>query len=162
MREKTHRLPRERYLGEQTVAFTTRILDHRPLFHGPRAANDFAGIMIGEAAKREVDVLLACFMPDHVHALLRGGSEGSDVLEAFYRFKLRTGVLLDRFYRPAHWQKDFYDHIVRCGADWRAQAKYVALNPIRAGLVEDPFDYPHCYSSLDTSREVLGQIFWEA
>ena len=160
-REKPHRLPRERYLGERTVVFTTRLLDRRPLFGGPCAADDFAAILIEEAGRQECDLLVVCFMPDHVHALLRRRTEASDALEAFYRFKLRTGVLLDRFYRPAHWQKDFYDHVVRCDGDWRGQAKCLALNPIREGLVQDAFDHPFVYSSLDTRQEVLSQIFWD-
>ena len=101
MREKNHRLAREQYVGERIVAFTTRVLDRRPLFAGPRTANDFAAILIEEADKQTSNLMLACFMPDHVHALLQGRCEKSDALEAFYRFKLRTGVLLDRFYRPA-------------------------------------------------------------
>jgi REP element-mobilizing transposase RayT len=132
------------------------------LFREPRPSNDFAAILVQEASEQQCELLLGCFMPDHLHALIRGTDEKSDVLEAFYRFKLRTGVLLDRFYRPAHWQKDFYDHIVRCDGDWRGQAKYVALNPVRKGTVEDPFDYPFNYSSLDTREEVLSQIFWDA
>jgi putative transposase len=100
-------------------------------------------------------------MPDHVHAILQGRFEAIDALGAFYKFKLRTGIQLDRFCRPAHWQKDFYDHIVRCDGDWRGQAKYVALNPVRAGLVQDPFDYPFAYLSLDTRQEILSQIFWD-
>lgn len=97
MREKTHRLPPDRYSGERTVAFTTRLLDRNPLFEKPRASKDFAAILAQEAETHGSDLLFASFMPDHVHALIRGRGEASDALQAFYRFKLRTGVLLDRF-----------------------------------------------------------------
>ena len=93
--------------------------------------------------------------------MLRGRSPQSDALATFYRFKLRTGVMLDRFDRPNAWQKDFYDHIVRTDGDWRGQAKYIALNPVRAQIVEDAYDYPNLYSSLDTKAEVISQIFWD-
>ena len=160
-RERPHRLPPERYRGKTLVAFTTCLEDRHPLFLDPRRADEFARVLIEETARHDAVLLLACFMPDHVHVLLQGRSDAADPLAAFVRFKLRTGVRLDRFCRPTHWQKDFYDHIVRCDRDWRGQARYVALNPVRAGLVEDPFDYPLVFSSLDTRQEVLAQIFWD-
>jgi len=32
--------------------------------------------------------------------------------------------------------------VIRKSDDWRRQVAYVLKNPVRAGLVEDPFAYP--------------------
>ena len=133
----------------------------KPFFVGDYPAPKFATVLCEECEKRDCDVLIACYMPDHLHAMIRGRSADGDALETFYRFKLRTGVMLDRFDRPTAWQKDFYNHIVRTSGDWRGQAKYICLNPLRAGIVEDAYDYAHLYSSRGETREVLAQIFWD-
>ena len=159
-REKPHRLPRERYLGEQTVAFTTCLENRYPLFVEERRPTEFAKILIEETERHECELVIACFMPDHLHVLAKGRTASSDALAAFYRFKLRTGIQLDRFCRPAKWQKDLYDHIARYGHDWRSQARYIAHNPLRAGLVEEPLEYPYIYSSMGDQKQVLYDIYW--
>lgn len=59
-----------------------------------------------------------------------------------FNFKSRAGAWLRSNHPTTFFQKGFYDHIVRDGEDWRHQATYIALNPVRAGLVENLFDYP--------------------
>ncbi len=39
------------------------------------------------------------------------------------------------------WQEGYYDEIARLGEDWASHARYIALNPIRAGFVEEPEDW---------------------
>ena len=96
-REKPHRLPRERYRGEQTVALTSRLLDRDELFRHGRRADDLAAILIEEAQRHGCDLLLACFMPDHLHVLLRGRDPQADALGADLRERLaraeREGAL---------------------------------------------------------------------
>ena len=40
------------------------------------------------------------------------------------------------------WQRRFYDHVVRDETDVRTKLVYLHNNPVRAGLVEDPVEYP--------------------
>ena len=57
-------------------------------------------------------------------------------------FKQQSGFWLGQ-QRPAfHWQKDFYDHIIRANEDLGTQIRYIANNPVRKGLVSDWHDYP--------------------
>ena len=83
-----------------------------------------------------------CFMPDHAHIMVKGLNDGSNSLSAISTFKHRTGMWFKRQRLDARWQRDFYDHVLRMVVDWRNQAKYIALNPVRAGLAEDWCDYP--------------------
>lgn len=79
-------------------------------------------------------------MPDHLHVMFKGLGEGADALLAIRKFKLLSGLWFDRT-RLVSWQRGFHDHTIRGAEDWRNHATYIALNPVRAGLVEDPFDY---------------------
>ena len=40
-----------------------------------------------------------------------------------------------------HWQKDFFDHLLRSNESYSAKWEYVRQNPVRAGLVKDADDW---------------------
>ena len=44
------------------------------------------------------------------------------------------------------WQAGYYDHCLRGDEDLRLQARYILENPVRAGIVESPRDYPYSWS----------------
>jgi putative transposase len=85
-------------------------------------------------------------MPDHLHLLLQATAANSELLpfvRAFkhktsHRFRARTGKTL--------WQTSFYDHILRRAESPTDVTYYILSNPVRAGLVRNPWDYP--YSGL--------------
>lgn len=52
---------------------------------------------------------------------------------AGYRVKKLTGQPL--------WQKGYFDRIVRAEEDLADFAGYIFANPVRAGLVQEPWDY---------------------
>lgn len=80
-------------------------------------------------------------MPDHLHVMIMGLNERSNALDAMNDFKVKSGKWMWRK-KLAGWQGSFFDHIMRYGDDWRHHATYLAMNPVRAGLVENYFDYP--------------------
>jgi putative transposase len=45
-------------------------------------------------------------------------------------------------YAPPHWQEGFFDHLIRHGESYAEKWEYVRLNPVRAGLVQDPEEWP--------------------
>ena len=42
-----------------------------------------------------------------------------------------------------HWQKGFFDHLFRSGESYSQKWEYVRENPVRAGLVAIPEDWPY-------------------
>ncbi len=42
-----------------------------------------------------------------------------------------------------HWQKGFFDHLIRSGESHAEKWKYVRVNPVRAGLVAQAEDWPY-------------------
>ena len=41
-----------------------------------------------------------------------------------------------------HWQKGFFDHILRASESYSQKWLYVAENPVRAGLVKNRTEWP--------------------
>ena len=41
------------------------------------------------------------------------------------------------------WQRDFFDHRIRSWESAQEKATYIRMNPVRAGLVTNPKDWPY-------------------
>jgi REP element-mobilizing transposase RayT len=88
-------------------------------------------------------------MPDHLHLLVL--STGSYSVVDFIRdFKQLTGFEFKKRTGRNLWQKSYHDHIPRSEESLLAAARYIAANPLRAGLVTQPRDWPW-----------LGSFEWE-
>ena len=44
------------------------------------------------------------------------------------------------------WQEESYDHIIRDEAELNRIRQYILYNPVKAGLVDNPEDWPWNYS----------------
>ena len=152
VREKRHRLPPNSYRGLLVVAFTINVADH------VRSFNDRVCVAVASCALAEAfvnhggHVGVYVFMPEHVHLMVSGKDERSDLLGMIKDFKQKTAVRLHKAGQPFEWQKDFYDHIVRSNEDYGAQVRYLLRNPVRRGLCVRWQDWPQ--------KGVLGQT-WE-
>ncbi len=82
-------------------------------------------------------------MPDHVHWLI----ELQDVTlgTLMCRFKSRSSHALRKAGARAVpvWQAGYHDHALRREEDVSSAARYIIVNPVRAGLVSKVGDYPH-------------------
>lgn len=80
-------------------------------------------------------------MPDHWHGLLRLG-EGESLSRAVGRAKASASRRLQAGARAKLWAPGFHDHALRREESLVNVARYVVLNPVRAGLVCRIGDYP--------------------
>ena len=83
-------------------------------------------------------------MPDHLHVVLQLGDH-SGLSEVVNRIKAGTGRALNKHLNRTGpvWQRSYHDHLLRKEEDLRTVARYVVMNPLRAGLVKRLADYPH-------------------
>lgn len=86
-------------------------------------------------------------MPDHVHVILRpltqaGQSERLATILQDLKHWLARAINLQVGRRGALWQVESYDHILRNHEGYVEKASYLFENPLRAGLVTDPADWP--------------------
>jgi putative transposase len=81
-------------------------------------------------------------MPDHLHWLLE--LESASLEGVVKQVKAASAVSINRAigHEGPLWQRGFHDRALRYDDDLAAAARYVILNPVRAGLVKRVGDYP--------------------
>ena len=84
----------------------------------------------------------ATIMPDHIHALLVLGPR-LQLGRVIAKFKAQTRASLAT--NGCAWQRDFFEHHVRPDEHPDPFARYIFLNPYRAGLIERRAVWPHTY-----------------
>jgi len=141
IRERKHRLPREFYQGKVAGVFTLCVKDNFSFLKNPETVKICVKILGETASLTGCIVPIYCFMLDHLHFVLFGVQDDADLWEAVVRFKQKTGFYLNKECSQFHWQKDFYDHIIRQDENLITQIRYILDNPVRKGLVNNWTDY---------------------
>jgi len=94
--------------------------------------------------KGNVESLAFVIMPDHFH-WLAALSDKIDLARLMQSVKGHTAREIKRAIggdgKPI-WQEGYFDHALRGDEDVKAFARYMIMNPVRAGLVEDIWSYP--------------------
>ncbi|MBX9582683.1 MAG: transposase [Gemmataceae bacterium] len=102
------------------------------------------------------DVYAAVVMPDHVHALARplpltpgdlvgrGHYSLSDLLKSVKNYS-STVINRRQGRRGSFWQDETYDRIMRDESEFEEKWGYIRNNPVEAGLVAVPEEYPWLY-----------------
>jgi len=111
---------------------------------------DFATARLAVAALNHRETLATSqlltwvLMPDHLHLLAQLG-EADDLCRLVNRLKSRVGRVVNRHLarRDPVWQCGYHEHLLRKEEDLKEVARYVVLNPVRAGLVGRASEYPH-------------------
>jgi putative transposase len=123
-RERHHRLPRVAYRGNVTVSFHACIAYRRRVLANAATFDALLGILDDVASRHACAVRAYCFMPDHLHVILRGTTPEADIWAAMVDLKQRTGLWLAAN-AGARWQKDFYDEILRSYEQAQDMISYV-------------------------------------
>jgi putative transposase len=90
-------------------------------------------------------------MANHVHLLIQPQIPPQRLLKSLKGVTARdANRLLGRTGEP-FWQKESYDHCARKGGEWDRIRRYIENNPVKAGLVKCPEDFPWSSASVDTS-----------
>lgn len=105
----------------------------------------------------EIAVVVYSVMPDHVHVLAEGRSESACVPEWIRRWKMTSGYAWrSTGGGTALWQRGYFDHVLRSDESTLPVARYIVLNPVRAGLVQDACAYPGTGSSVYSLEEIVA------
>ena len=99
-------------------------------------------------AQRRWHVSLWLLMPDHLHALVAcpRTEDLAKAVAAWKRFTAREAGIA--------WQKGFFDHRLRGDESLQEKARYIRMNPVRAGLVTQPGAWPYVWPQ--ESRSEIG------
>jgi putative transposase len=82
-------------------------------------------------------------MPDHLHVFVATDDEKitlSDLMKSLKNTISKAPRL--NGVAPPHWQKTFFDHVLRSDESYSEKWNYVRENPVRAGLARNAVDWP--------------------
>ena len=110
------------------------------------------------ASEQAFSVIAYCFMPDHVHLLLAGERDDADLKRFTKCAKQYSGFYFRQQTRLYLWQRYGFERVLRSDEATAVVAQYTIANPVRAGLVRAPADYPFWGSFLYTREQLLEYI----
>jgi REP-associated tyrosine transposase len=146
------------YIGRQRYFLTFCTFRRHKTFHDLSIAAQVLLQFRQDARRSGFAILAYCLMPDHAHLLLEGTTRKADLRRFVKRAKQRTGQMCRRVIGRPLWQEGYYDRVLRTEDDSIAVARYILENPVRAGLVRSPADYPLLGSDVWSLQELLGSI----
>jgi REP element-mobilizing transposase RayT len=140
-RRKYIRLPPEAYANPAHVFYLTIDALLRQRFFSRKVFNDAIVAQLRLLAEeKRCPVKVYCLMPTHLHLLISPGL--LSVVEWVKLFKQFTQFLASQQGMAKLWQRSFFDHRIRSTESLAEIIEYIRANPVRAGLVEHPDQWP--------------------
>jgi len=129
------------FLDAPIYFLTTCTLDRRPILDCEPMHDAFRTFCLN-SPQHGAWVGRYVLMPDHLHLFV---SVDEISLSKWVKSLKNT---LSKTLRALgcdspHWQKGFFDHLLRSGESYSQKWDYLRKNPIRAGLVAIPEDWPY-------------------
>jgi putative transposase len=156
---RPHRLASFSYKGRHRYSLTFCTHARRELFVDGDVVADALAQILQSAAHNAFTVIAYCFMPDHLHLLVEGQSDDSDLIAFAKDLKQRVAYHYLRAHEGPVWQPGYYERVVRDDEATLTVARYILANPVRAGLVDEPRDYRFSGSAIWTWDQLLEM--WE-
>lgn len=114
------------------------------LFYSPEYYEIFMQCLVRYARECGITIIAYCLMPNHFHLLIRvelDGDASRFMMCLCRRFSLcanrklkRSGTLFEGRFHMKHVDTDAY---------FTSLCRYIHLNPVEAGLVKHPIEYPY-------------------
>lgn len=148
-----------RWKADGSTYFFTAITYHRRRWFMRSECRRWLGHSFREARRRlPFKIGAIVLLPDHLHLLMTPAdcvdySAIWRLIKTLFTRRLLTGIeshgsdsahslVGRRANERAVWQRRFYEHTIRNEEDWLRHIDYIHLNPVKHGLVQDPFDWP--------------------
>jgi len=150
------RIPNWLRWDQSTVYFITFCVEHRKAV----LANPQAWKISLATFERlnQWNIMGAIAMPDHIHILAAPSDREASVAAFSKWFKRWFNESYWRGCRPSvsdgpldstkswHWQEGCFDRLLRSDESLSEKWEYLRQNPVRAGLISDPEDWPYQFA----------------
>jgi putative transposase len=161
MPRKRPRLNPALYVGLQRYFLTFCTSKRREWFNERVRVDLVCDQILRCAADSDIAVIAYCFMPDHLHLLVEGCAERSEVTQFVHQAKQRSGFVFAKQYGERLWQPSYYDRVLRDDEASISVARYIFDNPVRGGHVVSPEEYPFLGSVRFTIDQILEAVCWQ-
>ena len=143
------------YVGRHDYSLTF-VTDQRHRAFVDAETVDFVRRLILRAgAEKHFAVTAYCFMPDHAHLVVSGCTGHSNCRSFIKAAKQYSAYYYSQRQRARLWERYGYEHVIRDAMELAMTVRYILSNPVRAGLVKHPRDYPFLGSSVYSVDELL-------
>jgi len=100
-------------------------------------------------------------MPDHLHYLAEGLTEGAKVDRFASLFRQRSGYVHRKRRRARLWQEGYFDRHLRDDDATLDVVSYIVGNPVRAGLCRSAAEYPYTGASRYRIEDLVDHAQWK-
>ena len=156
-RPERNAYPDEILSTARTFFATSKTYGGRRLLQSDRNAILLIDVLRSHVAARKFQLLDFVVMPNHLHLLITvpGGMTIEKAMQLIkgrfsYRLKKELG------YPGEVWQAGFSETRADTKESVAGYREYIAQNPVRAGLVDSPGQYPYCYGHLAKKKAGRG------
>ncbi len=135
--------------ASRTFFVTSKTSMGRRLLQSERNATLFIEVLRSYVAQKKFRVDDFVVMPDHVHLLLTLDERitierAMQFIKGGFSYRLKK----DSGYAGEVWQGGFSEVRIEDKDSFEQHKKYIAENPVKAGLVKSAEDYPFCFTYL--------------
>lgn len=150
---RARRLDGFNYIGRHAYFVTICTFEQVAWFRNDDVARHSTAQLVRTAGEYGFEIVAYCFMPDHLHALVRGVRRDANFRRFASMFKQRSAFEHSKRHSARLWQEGYFERILRSEDDIRGISSYILDNPRRAGLCDQTGKYPHL-GSKDTTPTV--------
>jgi putative transposase len=158
MHQKRPRLRTFDYLGRYRYFLTFSTHHRRELFDDAAVVDLVLPHILHSATCCEFAIPVYCLMPDHVHLLVKGQADNSDLKEFVKLAKQTSGYAYSQVRHNRLWQPSFYDRALRDDESDLFYIAYILRNPVAAGLVRSWRDYPFLGSATGPVEDLVQML----
>jgi len=148
-RPARHANPSQILSPSRTFFATTKTSMGRALLQSERNATLLIDVLRSYVAARKFQLHDFVVMPNHVHLLISVGDDmtierAMQFIKGGFSFRLRK----EFGYLGEVWQRGFSEVRVDDQERFLRYRDYIAQNPVKAGLVDSPEQFPYCFTYL--------------
>jgi putative transposase len=108
----------------------------------PRVAETVLTTLCSAETRKILTLRAFSIMANHVHVLLTPRSSISEITRQIKGATARQANLLLARSGSPFWLDESFDHWIRTPGEWQKIRTYIEQNPVAAGLVEKPENWP--------------------
>jgi putative transposase len=137
----------------RTFFATTKTIQGTALLQSERNATLMIDVLRSYVTSGKFRVHDFVIMPDHVHVLITVAGDmtiekAMQFIKGGFSFRLKK----DTGYLGEIWQRGFSETRVKDRQSFSQHRKYIAQNPVKAGLVDAPEKLPYCFLYLAAKK----------
>lgn len=146
------------YTGLFRYSLTICVHERRRAFVRQEPVDLVTSQLLQSSSRNKFEVIAYCFMPDHLHLLVQGVADDSNLLEFMRVFKQTSAYHWKAAFGGQLWQRSYFEHVLRENESPLKAARYLLANPLRAGMVSRVEDYPFLGSMTMSLPDLLYSI----